>query len=140
MIVERHVRFLANLYSLWGALFGLAGLALLILAAGAATIAWAPAQATSGGVGIAASLTAATFLVVGVLSLLWSVVHLWCGTRMRRYEPWGRMLGLGLAVLNVLLLPFGTALGIYALWVLLTHDGRRLFEPAPSETSGPSLA
>jgi len=27
--------------------------------------------------------------------------------------------------------PFGTAFGIYALWVLLTNDGRHLFEPVP---------
>ncbi len=134
--MERHVRFLAALFSLWGAVFGLAGLALLILAGGAATIAWAPAQPGSGSVGLAASLTAVTFLVIGVLSVLWGGVHLWCGTRVRRHEPWGRMLALGLAVLNFLLLPFGTALGIYAMWVLLTHDGRRLFEsvdmPSPS--------
>ena len=32
-------------------------------------------------------------------------------------------------LVNLLVLPFGTALSIYALWVLLTHDGRRLFEP-----------
>ena len=133
--MTRHVRFLAILYSLWGALFGLAGVALLILAAGAATLAWAPAQGGAGRVGIAASLTAATFLVLGVLSALWASVHLWCGARVRRHEPWGRMLALGLAVLNLLLLPFGTALGAYAMWVLLTQEGRHLFEPpAGAET------
>jgi hypothetical protein len=26
------------------------------------------------------------------------------------------------------LLPYGTALGVYALWVLLHEDGKRLFE------------
>jgi hypothetical protein len=36
----------------------------------------------------------------------------------------------GLAVVNLLVLPFGTAFGVYALWVLLRDDGRRLFEPA----------
>ncbi len=36
---------------------------------------------------------------------------------------------LGLAVGNLILLPFGTALGVYALWVLLKDEGRRLFEP-----------
>ncbi len=125
----RHVRFLALLYSLWGGLFVLAGLALLILAAGAVTLVWAPAQPTTAVVGLGASLTAVTFLVIGILSLLWGGVHLWCGTRTRRHEPWGRMLALSLAVLNCVLLPFGTALGVYAAWVLLTEDGRRLFEP-----------
>ena len=26
----------------------------------------------------------------------------------------------------------GTALGVYAMWILLTNDGRRLFEPVPT--------
>jgi hypothetical protein len=37
---------------------------------------------------------------------------------------------LALALVNLLVLPFGTALGAYALWILLTDEGRRLFEPA----------
>jgi hypothetical protein len=40
---------------------------------------------------------------------------------------------LGLAVVNLLVFPFGTALGAYALWVLLTNEGRRLFEPGISQ-------
>jgi len=32
-------------------------------------------------------------------------------------------------VVDLLFLPFGTALGAYALWILLTNEGRRLFEP-----------
>jgi hypothetical protein len=34
-------------------------------------------------------------------------------------QPWGRMLALVLGCLNLLEIPFGTALGIYTLWVLL---------------------
>jgi hypothetical protein len=49
---------------------------------------------------------------------------------LHRRRPAGRILTLGLAVVDLLVLPFGTALGIYALWVLLTQDGRMLFEPA----------
>ena len=45
-------------------------------------------------------------------------------------RPGGRVLMLALAVVNLLVLPFGTALGVYALWVLLNNEGRRLFEPA----------
>jgi hypothetical protein len=36
---------------------------------------------------------------------------------------------LGLAIGNLILIPFGTALGGYALWALLKDEGRRLFEP-----------
>jgi hypothetical protein len=54
---------------------------------------------------------------------------------LRRHEAFGRMLTLALALVDLLVLPFGTALGIYALWVLLTNDGRRLFEPHPASPS-----
>ena len=51
---------------------------------------------------------------------------------LRRRRPFGRVVMLGLAVINLLVLPFGTALGVYALWILLTNDGRHLFEPHPA--------
>jgi len=47
---------------------------------------------------------------------------------LKQRQSTGRILLLALAVTNLLVLPFGTALGIYALWVLLTNEGRRLFE------------
>jgi hypothetical protein len=37
---------------------------------------------------------------------------------------------MGLAVLNLFFLPLGTALAVYAFWVLLSEQTRRLFEPA----------
>ena len=55
---------------------------------------------------------------------------------LRRRRPLGRVLSLALAVVNLLVLPFGTALGVYALWVLLTNDGRRLFEPRRAAVAG----
>ena len=42
------------------------------------------------------------------------------------------LLALGLAVLNLFVLPFGTALAIYAFWVLLHNESRALFEPSTS--------
>ena len=32
------------------------------------------------------------------------------------------------ALVDLIVLPFGTGLGVYALWALLTNEGRRLFE------------
>jgi hypothetical protein len=32
-----------------------------------------------------------------------------------------------LGSVDLLLLPYGTALGVYALWALLTEDGKKLF-------------
>ena len=80
--------------------------------------------------GVAAGLTAGLFLLVAVFALIWGGAHLWAAILLRKRKPFGRVLMLGLAVVNLLILPIGTALGVYALWILLTNEGRRLFEPS----------
>ena len=126
--MERHVTVLGILTSLWGGLAMLVGVSLLLLSAGALAILWGPDGAA---VGFAAGLTAGAFAGIGLFALLWGGVHVWSAVLLRRHAPAGRILALALAVVNLLVLPFGTGLGAYALWVLLTHDGRRLFEPTP---------
>jgi predicted secreted protein len=124
--VKRHVDFLAWLHIAWGIVFLLVALAGGALAAGALAISMgtSPVQPASP---MAARLTAFTLLVVSVLALLWGALHLWIGRALGAYRPWARLLALGLAVVNLVLLPFGTALGAYACWVLLKDEGRRVF-------------
>jgi len=125
--VERHVNLLGILATLWGALAMLVGVSTLLLAAGALSELLAPA---ANRVDFAASLTAAMFVLIGVFALVWGGAHVWAAMLMKRRRPLGRVLSLALAVVNLLVLPFGTAFGAYALWVLLRDEGRRLFEPA----------
>lgn len=127
--MKRHADFLALLYLAWGAIFTLVGLAGFALMAGAIAIARSrgPVEASSD---LAAGVTAFTMGLLAVLALLWGVLHLWLGASLRRYHHWARLAALGLAVINVVLFPFGTALGGYACWVLLTEEGRKLFEGA----------
>ena len=122
--MQRHLAILAILVRVWGALAVLVGVSMLLLGAGALAILLNP----NGSVGLAAALTTATFTMTGVFALVWGGAHMWAGVRLVRRDPISRVLTLGLAVVNLLILPFGTALGTYALWVLLTNDGRRLFE------------
>jgi hypothetical protein len=124
--VKRHADFLAILYLAWGAIFALVGLAGLALSAGALAIARDSGPVRVGS-DFAAGLTAVTFGVIAVLALLWGVMHLWLGAALRRYQPWARLMALGLAVINLVLFPFGTALGGYACWVLLNEEGRGLY-------------
>lgn len=124
--MKTHVDFLGLLQLVWGALFGLVGVAVLALAIGAAAI--VRSAPLHQGAEIAAGLTAVTFTVIGASSLVWGVVHLWCGLQLRRHRAWARVFTLVLAVLNLFFLPFGTPLGVYALWVLLNDESRALFE------------
>lgn len=122
--MERHVTLLGHLTSLWGGLALLVGGSMAMIAAGALAQMRAPSASS---VGFAASLTAGMFAMLGLVALLWGVLHVWTGTLLRRRRPIGRVLALSLGVVNLIVLPFGTALGIYALWVLLKNDGRKAF-------------
>lgn len=124
--MDFHVRLLAILASLWGGLTIVVGVSMLLLSGGALALLASPDREA---VGFAAGVTAATFAAIGVFALVWGVAHVWAAALLRRRQPTGRVLMLGLALVNLLVLPFGTALGIYALWTLLTNEGRRLFEP-----------
>jgi hypothetical protein len=124
--VKRHADFLGLLYVAWGAIFALVGVAGLALTAGALAIARGSGPVRVGS-DLAAGLTALTLGIVAGLALLWGVLHVWLGAALRRYRPWARLIGLGLAVINLVLFPFGTALGAYACWVLLNDEGRRLY-------------
>ena len=129
--MDRHVTLLGILASLWGALAALVGISMLLLAIGAMAIIDDPDGQR---VALAAGLTVAIFTSVGIFSLLWGVGHVWVAMLLRRRQPLGRVTMLGLAVVNLLVFPFGTALGGYALWVLLSNDGRRAFEPPNPQT------
>jgi hypothetical protein len=118
--VERHVKLLAILAGLWGALAMLVGVSMLLLSAGA--------LAAGTALEFAAGLTAAVLAIVGVFSLLYGGAHVWASVLLRRRTAFGRVLMLALALVDLVVLPFGTALGVYAAWALLTNEGRRLFE------------
>jgi hypothetical protein len=130
--VKRHADFLALLYLAWGAIFALVGIAGLALMAGALIIgrAQSPVAAASG---IAAEVTAFAFGVLAVIALLWGMLHLAVGAMLRQYRHWARLAALCLALINLVLFPFGTALGAYACWVLLTEEGRKLFDVPGTE-------
>lgn len=125
--MKRHVDFLATLYFTWGAIFALVAIAGFALAAGAAAIASSSGPVRFGSE-MAARLTAVTISVISIIALVWGALHLFVGRTLRRLRPSARLMALGLAVGNLVLLPFGTALGAYACWVLLKDEGRQLFE------------
>lgn len=124
--MQKHVDLLGVLYVLCGAVGLLVGVALLALALGAASL---TADAAGREV-LAASITALAFAALAALSLAWGVANVLAGSALRRHRPWGRLVALVMGVLNLFLLPIGTVLGAYSLWVLLNERTRPLFEPS----------
>jgi hypothetical protein len=121
--MRKHLELVGMLYVVWGGLFVLIGVALLSLAFGTASI----VTSTEQGGGVAVGVAAAVFGTLSGISLTWGVAHVWDGVGVRRCRAAGRAIAIVLAVLNLFLLPFGTALGIYALWVLTHEESRPLF-------------
>lgn len=127
----RHIDFLAQLYRLWGAVFAILGAAALALTGGAAAIARVSGPVATGST-VAAGVTAVALGSLAAVALIWAALHTWVGRALAGYGPRARLLALGLAVGNLPLLPFGTALGAYACWVLLHNEGRQVFVPPPA--------
>ena len=115
-----HVDLLGTLFIIWGLLTTLVGVSTLALGVAAAAL------VTSRG-SVAAGVTAAAFTTLAVLAMVWGVVHVIVGIPLRRRQPWSRLIALMLGSVDLLLLPYGTALGAYALWVLLDEKGKALF-------------
>jgi hypothetical protein len=122
-----HIDFVGILFMLWGLLTMLIGLSTLALGIGAVAI--IASAARTGGAQVAAGVTAAAFMALGLIAIAWGVAHVAVGPPLRRRQPWSRVFALTLGAVDLLLLPYGTALGCYALWVLLHEEGRKPFAP-----------
>ena len=120
-----HVDFIGLLFIVWGLLTILVGLSTLALGVGA--VAMIASNAEGGGSQMAAGLTALTFAALAVIAMLWGAAHVVVGLPLRRRQTWARLAALVLGSIDLVLLPYGTALGIYALWVLLNERGKALF-------------
>ena len=124
--MRKHIELLGLLYFVWGALFVLIGIAFVSLAFGTAAI----ATSTLPDRRFAAGVTAATFAGLAMVSLIWAFVHIWDAVAVRHGKPLGRAVAIVMAIINLFVLPVGTALGIYALWVLTQDETRPFFEAA----------
>lgn len=124
--MRSHLRLLGILQVTWGAIGLLLGTATLLLALGALAI-----GVMNTGEPVAAGVTALTFGVFAAALLIGGAANAWAGRALRREEPAGRTAVLWLSVPNLFVLPFGTALGVYALWVLLHNEARAVFLGTP---------
>jgi hypothetical protein len=128
LTVSSHVDFVGVLFIVWGLLTTMVGVATLALAVGA--VALIAAAGRGGAEQVAAGLTAAAFTAVALIAILWGSAHVIVGVPLRRRRPWSRLVALMLGSVDLLLLPYGTALGVYALYVLLNEKGKGLFTAA----------
>jgi hypothetical protein len=121
----RHLSVLGILWIVFSALRLIPGVALMVFSHTNFPFALLPLPA-------ALRMTLVPFLgVVGLLMAGFAVLGVAAGWGLMTHQPWARMLAIVLGCISLIHLPFGTALGIYTLWVLL---------PAGTDTEYRSLA
>ena len=123
--MKSHVDFVGVLFIVFGLLTTLVGVSTLALGVGAAALIRSAGRGEGGA--FAAGLTAVAFTMLAITAILLGTAHVVVGVPLRRHKPWSRLIALMLGSVDLLLLPFGTALGVYALYVLLNEKGKALF-------------
>jgi hypothetical protein len=125
--MESHVKVLGILHLAFGALGVLGALVLLLLFGGLAGLIGASASGEDAHLAIPILSGLGSFLFFLLLAL--SLPGLIAGVGLLQFRPWARVLTIILSVFDLVSVPFGTALGIYGLWVLLSQGTERLFQP-----------
>lgn len=66
--------------------------------------------------------------VIAVFVLAKAAVGFMAGWGLMHREPWARVIALVLGFLSLFNIPFGTAVGVYTLWVLLPAQSQREYD------------
>ena len=83
------------------------------------------------------TITSSVGTAVAAFIVLLSVPCLIAGFGLLKFKPWSRTRALVIAVINLLNIPIGTAVGIYTLWVLLNDRVTPMFRA--SAATPPSI-
>jgi hypothetical protein len=113
-----HIRILGWCFIVYSAIIALVGLGIgsVILFGGAIS-----------GDRQAMFITGAVGAAIACFLMILSLPGFFVGAGVLKLRPWARVGAIILGVLHILSFPFGTALGIYTLWVLLKPESELLF-------------
>jgi tRNA A-37 threonylcarbamoyl transferase component Bud32 len=123
--MEKHITIVAVLSIFFGTLGILIGIIAFVTIAGGGLISGDPEAMT---------ITRIVGISVALFFFITSVPELIAGIGLLKRRSWARILAIILAILDLIQIPIGTAIGIYALWVLLNDETARLFADASART------
>jgi hypothetical protein len=119
--LERHLRTLGILWIVAGALFLIPS----VIALAVGSIAHI---AIPGSEGMVRAMGPLVLYLIGGSLLLVGAGGICVGWGLMQRQPWARIVALILGILALFHPPFGTALGIYTLWVLLSNNAGTEYE------------
>ncbi len=121
--MKQHVTILGVIHIAFGALGLLGALIVFVSVTGGGLISQDPD---------AMKVTAIVGTSIAAFLTLISLPGIIAGFGLIKLKPWARILVLVLAVVNLLNIPFGTALGIYSFWALLNEETVAMFAVVPT--------
>jgi hypothetical protein len=127
--MAQHVKILGILHIVFGALCVLGGLIVLTVMGGVAGIVGAADQSQDAAVAV--PILAAIGGFICILCLVIGLPGLVGGVGLLQFKPWARITVIVLSALDLIHVPFGTALGIYGFWVLLNPQTEAMFNRPP---------
>jgi hypothetical protein len=122
----KHVQILAILNIVWGSI-GVIGALIVLLVFGGIMGILGVATTHDAGAGMAIPIVGLIGAAVILILFVTSIPSIIAGIGLLRLYPWARILGIVLSILHLFNIPFGTALGIYGMWVLLSDETLRIF-------------
>jgi hypothetical protein len=125
--MDTHVKVLGALQIACGAMGLMAALLLVFVFSGAAGIVGASGDPRAS---IAIPIIGLTGMALVTFLLLMSLPSVITGIGLLRLRPWARIAGIVLSIIGLMMIPFGTIVGVYGLWVLFSKDTERLFTAA----------
>jgi len=130
--VQTHVKVLGVTYLAVGGCMLLGALFLAMTMGGVAGIVGATADPEDAAIaipilGIAGTALTAFFGIFSLPSLI-------TGYGLFNFKPWSRVVGIVLSAISLIFIPFGTIVGAYGLWVLLSKETEHLFNTAAIST------
>ncbi len=126
--METHAKVLGILNIVLG-VFGLFGAMVLVIVFGVGAL----GASTDPDAAIALPIIGLTGLALVLVVLGTALPGIIIGYGLYTLRPWARLFGIVLSILQLFVFPFGTAIGIYGLWVLFSKAGARLFGAVPTE-------
>ncbi len=79
----------------------------------------------------AIAITSIVGTIIAAFLIAFSIPDIIAGIGLLKRRSWARILTLILSCIDLILIPFGTALGVYSLWVLLNDETTAIFFKQP---------
>jgi hypothetical protein len=125
--MAQHVKILGVLHVIFGGLGVLEAITVLLIFGGISAVVGLSDHSSDSltAIPILSAIGGFVFILVMALSLPGLII----GIGLIKFRPWARMAAIILSAFDLLSIPFGTALGVYGLWVLLNRETEQMFAP-----------